>query len=152
MAEGRSLVGALELLGIPRSTFTAYRAKDSSRQAAFARARVDSCEPLEDAMIRTAQEAADGVRNPQGAKVYVDTLARIVAFRDPAKYGAKLEMTVNGNLSLRDALDKRPRLIGDSSTIADAQVIEHAPQSLALVPAPEPVTQTHAAQIEALLS
>lgn len=152
IAEGSNTKNALEVLGIPQSTFRHYRAKESSRLARYVRARADSAEALEIQALETSLRALRGEVSPQAAKVHADTALRVAAIRSPSTHGNKLELTVNENHGLAKAREARMRLIGDSSTKRAPQVLEHAPQSAAVVPAPEPVTPAHSAQIEALLS
>jgi len=145
--DGPTLKSALCTLGFSSDSFYAYLGKNPHREPDYTRARearlVAKLDVVEDM-------AGDPTANPQQVRNLSDIVKWRTAREFSAVYGDKLEMTVQGNLSLRDAM--AARLIGDSSTAVDVQAIEHNAQSALPAPVAETGTKPEMALIDALLS
>jgi DNA-directed RNA polymerase subunit L len=62
--------------------------------------RVASCEHLEDDLLNVCE----GDINPKLARVKMESICRILAFRKPEKYGPKIDLNVNQRLDLAGVL------------------------------------------------
>lgn len=97
----KSLSETAKRLGFANDmAFVRYREKNPQFEKALQSARNAACEYIEDDMLNIATLDID----PKMARVMLEALARVAAFRNPARYGNKVELNVNQTVDLSAAL------------------------------------------------
>ncbi len=124
LAEGRSLLSLCQEYGVTRSAFRHFRDNDEARKIAYREARADGCDAMADECQQIADESQHDTKMGRNgpmmdaeyvarSKLRIDTRLKLLACFDPARYGAKLDVTTNGG-------DMKPLTLADFYKAADA--------------------------------
>lgn len=94
--------------GFTRSGFAKYMAKHPDFFAKVERARAATCMYLEDDLLSCADD-----NDPKVARVKMESIAKILKYRDPKRYGDKIDMSVNHTIDISGSLERAERRIID---------------------------------------
>ena len=143
VAEGATLAGTLEVLGVEYSTFRRYLNTDPARTMQMVRARIDAAGTLAD----ESKTIADTDPDPQRARNRIDVRWRLAKAFNPRQFGDKIDLTVTERLDpgaaharslLRLQAMREPRLIEHSENSTIPLIINGASESCSGV-----MTQDH---------
>lgn len=84
-----------------RLQYHRYLKSDPELYAELKQMWLDSCPFLEIDMLNVHKKCPDH----KLARIRLEALIKVLAFRDPAKYGPKMDLNVNQNLSMRIAIE-----------------------------------------------
>lgn len=100
---GLTVKAALRAIGVEsHTTLMYYLRAHPKRRPEYVQARIDRAEALEEDII----EIADDPEIPADkARVRIEARRRVMAYANPGKYGDKLDVNLNQQISLRSALD-----------------------------------------------
>ena len=99
----------LKKVGMTRREFTKYLNKHPEFKEEYNQALIDACIFIENDVLNIEKM----VENPKMAAVVSNNLVKILAARNPEKYGNKLDLNVNQTISIRYNLDQSQQRIGE---------------------------------------
>lgn len=92
----------LKKVDIGRRQFTKYLKDNPEFDAEYQQALIDSCPYLENDILNATKKFKESHKL---AAVYVNAVSKVLAFRNPQRYGAKIDLSVNQTVSIRVALE-----------------------------------------------
>lgn len=99
--KGDSLVNIAKVLGFSSvSLFYQYRVNDPEFSKALDHARLAGCDYLEDEILGVV----DQYESAHHARVKMDALCRVLAYRKPERYGNRLDMSITTTVDIGSSL------------------------------------------------
>lgn len=114
----------LKKIGFTRREFNSYLKANPEFREQFDKAMLDACPFLENDLLNIYKRVDDA----KLARVALESINKILVFRDPAKYSQKLDISMNQTISIRSNLDASTKRI--EGLIKDAQPIALEPAQL----------------------
>lgn len=113
--DGKSLDDIAQAMGLgTRRRFQKYMIKFEDFSQMMERARLAECQYLEEQMLSVCTDYSD-----KYAKIQLEALAKILKFRDPKRYGDKMNVDVAMSVDISGALSRaEKRLIDVTNVIA----------------------------------
>lgn len=100
--EGKDMSYVWTALGFKKKTeFARFCKNNPGFREKIEEAKRDSCWMILEDEMKGAYRSSD----PKKGKIKLDGLVKLLAYLDPKKYGNKIEMNVNENISVRVNLD-----------------------------------------------
>lgn len=129
--DGRSLLSWCNIIGtVSRSTIDNWRRKDPEFAEQFARAREAGNEVLEEEQLALADLEPRDMTDVAWHKLQIDTRQKILANRNPAKYGSKAQLAIGGDPNapaIRLSVEERAQRVKQLMAIAIARRVEVEP-------------------------
>lgn len=98
--EGVQIDQTLQKVGFNRTQFSQYLNDLPEKKAEYDKAQIDSCKFIENDILNAHKKYKD----PKVAKLAIDAAKMILAFRNPEKYGNKIDLNVNKTVSIKAAI------------------------------------------------
>lgn len=122
---GETLSKTAQVLGFNSPmAFYEYRKRNPAFSKALSDARIAGNEHIEDEI----RFVADDYLDPQKARVKMESLCRILAYRDPSKYGNKVDISISQAPDMGGSLARMQAQIGATYGGALTQAIDVTPQ------------------------
>lgn len=119
--KGERLTTTAEKLGFSQlSDFYRYRLRDTAFSKRLSDARTQGSELMEDEV----RYVADDYHSPHTARVKMESLCRLLAFRDPAKYGNKVDITIAQTVDIGSSLARMQGRLDSTYRDVTPSVIE----------------------------
>ena len=104
-----SIDQTLKKVGMTRREFTKYMNKHIEFKEEYNQALIDACMFIENDLLNIE----DKLDNAKMAGVVSNNLMKVLAARNPEKYGNKLDLSVSQTVSIRYNLDQSQQRIGE---------------------------------------
>ncbi len=96
-----------KLLGFTTDmAFFRYREIYPDFNLALTRARAAACDGLEDQLLRCAES-----HDPKAARVKMESIAKILAYRNPQKYGNRVDLNVTQTIDIVGSIERAERRV-----------------------------------------
>lgn len=114
LVAGDSLTNVSALLGFKsHQQFFRYRRAFPEFDAQCLEARLMNCEIREDELLNIVETYPD----PKQADVASRAIMRVLSYRDPRRYGEKMDLNVNQTVDISGALARAERVVLDASKV-----------------------------------
>lgn len=103
-----------------RQLFSKYLADNPIFLQKIEAAKALTCAFLEDELLTCAQDYPKDI-----SRVKMESIARVLKYRDPKKYGDKLDMSVTHTIDIAGSLDKADKRMLDVTPINVVPLLKH---------------------------
>jgi hypothetical protein len=100
--ESIKIEDTLKKINMNRRQFNSYLKDNPEFAMVFAQAEIDACKFIENDMLNIHRKAKD---DHKLARVMLEAMRKVLEYRNPAKYSPKMDMNLNGTISVRGAID-----------------------------------------------
>ena len=118
---GQSLAKTAESLGFTTAqSFYNYRKSNPDFDSALNSARLNSCDHLEDQIIGLA----DSYESAHHARIKLESLAKVLSYRKPERYGNKVSLDITTQVDICSSLARmQARLVGEYGAASSTPIM-----------------------------